>query len=313
MNSRLRGVLRRLRAHARLERLAIAAVWGSEEPPNPRHLIVLDYPLALRARYEREHPHPLLRALIDAQRAAYASRLERIVGLAASFTSIPVEPRAVAASAAGVEAGEPHWLNGFLPALDAMALYAFLVEGDPKRYLEVGSGNSTRFARRAIRDHRLRTRITSIDPHPRVEVERLCDESIRARVEDIDLAPLRSLEAGDILFVDHSHRIFTNSDATTVFLDVLPYLKAGVLIQLHDIFLPYDYPDVWADRHYSEQYALAALLLADQQRYEIVLPNTFVSRDAQLAAILAPLWQHPSLAAAERHGVSFWLRVRERS
>jgi hypothetical protein len=306
VNARLRGVLRRLRAHALLERLAIGAIWGCEEPPNPRHLIVLDYPLALRARYARTKPHPLLFALIDANRAAYASRLERIVAGLADFTAIPV-----AASTAGVEAGEPHWRNGFLPALDAMALYAFLVDGNPKRYLEVGSGNSTRFARRAIRDHRLRTRITSIDPHPRVEVERLCDESIRSRVEDIDLAPLLSLAAGDILFVDHSHRIFTNSDATTIFLDVLPYLKPGVLIQLHDVFLPYDYPDVWASRHYSEQYCLAAMLLADQRRYEIVLPNTFVSRDPQLAAILAPLWRHENLAGAEPHGVSFWLRVRE--
>lgn len=73
------------------------------------------------------------------------------------------------------------------------------------------------------------------------------------------------------------------------------------------------YPDVWADRHYSERSCLAALLLADQRRYEIVLPNTFVSRDPTLSAILAPLWQHASLAGAEPHGVSFWLRVRERA
>ena len=58
VKSQLRGVLRRLRAHARLERLAINAVWGSKEPPNPRHLIILDYPLAPRERYDRANPHP---------------------------------------------------------------------------------------------------------------------------------------------------------------------------------------------------------------------------------------------------------------
>ena len=184
---------------------------------------------------------------------------------------------------------------------------------NPIRYIEIGSGNSTKFARRAIQDQQLRTQITSIDPHPRATVEQICDHSIRLPVEDVELGLFEELEEDDILFIDNSHRIFTNSDATTVFLDVLPYLKPGVLVQFHDIYLPYDYPEEWRHRYYSEQYCLATLLLADRnRRYEIVLPNWFIFENALSHGILNdPVWQYPSLAGVEQHGGSFWLRVRE--
>ena len=64
-------------------------------------------------------------------------------------------------------------INGWLPGLDSAALYAFLARTDPALYLEVGSGNSTKFARRAITDHGLRTRLVSIDPQPRAEIDAL--------------------------------------------------------------------------------------------------------------------------------------------
>ena len=74
--------------------------------------------------------------------------------------------------------------------------------------------------------------------------------------------------------------------------------------------LPEDYPPEWLDRFYSEQYLLAAYLLAGGDRFSVELPNHFVSTDAELAAILAPLWDDPALAGVERHGGSFWIRTR---
>jgi hypothetical protein len=122
--------------------------------------------------------------------------------------------------------------------------------------------HSTKFARRAIRDHGLPTRIVSIDPDPRDEIDALCDTAIRESLEQIDLNVVDELERGDIVFIDGSHHCFMNSDVTVFFLDILPRLKPGTLVQFHDLMLPYDYPLEWIERYYSEQYLLAAYLQA---------------------------------------------------
>ena len=100
-----------------------------------------------------------------------------------------------------------------------------------------------------------------------------------------------------------------NSDVTMLFLDVIPRLKPGVLVQVHDVTLPYDYPAQWTDRHYSEQYLLAAYLLADENALDIVLPCAFASDDPDLHGILAPLWSAEWMKGAETYGGSFWFRT----
>jgi hypothetical protein len=180
--------------------------------------------------------------------------------------------------------------------------------GRPALYVEVGSGNSTKFVRRAIRDHGLATRVVSIDPQPRAEVDGLCDEIIRTPLEDADLSVFGRLEAGDVLFVDNSHRCLQNSDVTVVFLEVLPELRPGVLVGWHDIFLPDDYPAWWSDRYYSEQYLLATWLLGGAGRAEIVFPAWYVAQHTDLsAARLAALWSE--LGLEERHGNAFFVRT----
>jgi hypothetical protein len=177
-------------------------------------------------------------------------------------------------------------------------------------------------AARAIRDQQLRTRIISIDPQPRAEIDALCESVIRDPLEKVDLAVFDQLVPGDILFIDSSHRVFTNSDVTVLFLDVLPRLQPGVLVHMHDIFLPHDYPPEWRDRYYSEQYMLAATLLAHGPRFRVALPNAFIAQDPQLSAILSPLWRDPMFAPepvpADRSvpvadksgkGTSFWMRT----
>ncbi len=217
------------------------------------------------------------------------------------FEAIAVEPPAGST--------DPGWENGWLPILDSMVLYHFLAMHNPAHYLEVGSGNSTKFARRAIRDHRLKTVITSIDPQPRAEIDALCDVVIREKLENVGLSVFDALGADDILFIDNSHRMFMNSDATVTFLDVLPRLRKGVLIQIHDICLPYDYPAEWAERYYSEQYGLACYLLAEGQKLEIVLPNHFVICDQELAGTLDNVWDTDKLRNLQKNGCSFWMRI----
>ncbi|UHD16245.1 class I SAM-dependent methyltransferase [Thiocapsa bogorovii] len=155
----------------------------------------------------------------------------------------------------------------------------------------MGSGSSAKFACNAIGDYNLDTRIVSIDPFSRAEIERICDEVIRAPVEEVDLQLFGRPDTNDTLFIDSAHMILMNPDVTTIFLDVIPKLKSGVLVVIHDILLPYDYHSEWSDRGYSEQYFLASYILVEGGKFDIILPNYFISHDKDLKNILAPLWK----------------------
>lgn len=286
--------LRWLERHPTLHGIVLSA-FGLRRP------IFVDHRVNPVARFGYGRPeHPEILAMVEKNRASYAERLTGFVELD-QLATIPVHGNKGDRT--------PYWDNGWLPALDAIALYGLLTERNPKRYLEVGSGNSTKFARRAIDDHCLRTSVTSIDPQPRAHVDALCDSVIRDRLEDVAVDVFAGLEADDIVFVDGSHRVFMGSDATVFFLEILPLLRPGVFVHIHDILLPRDYPPEWRYRYYSEQYLLAAFLLADPARFEVVLPNAFINGDEQLHGLLDPLWQR--IGYTEKYlPTSFWLRVR---
>ena len=266
--------------------------------------IRLDFPFDSVPRWGYGKPsHPKLYELINAQRDTYRDTLQRFLSLKEYLVKIP---RFELSS----EPSTPYWMNGWIPGLDGVALYSLLVFFNPKHYLEIGSGISTKFARRAIRDHNLRTKIISIDPHPRAEIDSICDTVIRQPLENVNLTVFDALEDGDVVFVDGSHRVFMNSDVTVFFLDVLPKLKQGVLIHIHEIFLPYDYPPEWRERYLSEQYLLAVSLLAGSERFEILLPNVFISRDQELSKVLLPLWTHEAMGGIESYGYSCYLKIK---
>jgi len=296
-------LMRRLTARVRrswtLREWAIrAAAWMA-----PDRVVVLDMPPTAGRRWNADHPHAGLSQIINANRAIYANNLRAFLALTEELVRIPIERPD--------ESTEPCWNNGWIPASDGVALYGFVATCKPRRYIEVGSGNSTLFARRAIRDGHLETRITSIDPWPRASIDRICDEVIRQPAETVSAGVFDCLEAGDILYIDGSHRVLMNSDVTALFLDVLPLLKPGVLVHVHDITLPHDYPAEWAGRWYSEQYLLAAFLLAKEAKFDILLPNWFIKHDAELSGMLDPLWQRPELQGIALYGgCSFWMRAR---
>ena len=125
----------------------------------------------------------------------------------------------------------------------------------------------------------------------------------------MDLSVFDQLKAGDFLYVDGSHCCFQNSDVTVIFLEILPDLKPGVIVEFHDILLPYDYPTIWKERYYSEQYLLAVCLLTNPEKYKILQPNSFISSDPELGHILDPLWDKINLKKTERHGGSFWIQI----
>ena len=176
---------------------------------------------------------------------------------------------------------------------------------NPKSFIEIGSGESTKFARRAIKDFGLKTKITSIDPSPRSYIDEVCDQAIREPLGEIDLDFNKILGKDDILFIDGSHRVFQNSDATICFLDIIPNLKSGVLVHFHDILLPWDYSKKYGgERYYNEQYLLAVYILAQRSSFEIVLPNYFISKEPQYNGLLK------RFNLGELVGSSFWIRIK---
>jgi hypothetical protein len=264
---------------------------------NSHRLIELDYPVIPRVRHGGDEPvEPRLGKLIGAGDARYAETISSFLPLVESLSKIPAKSE---------QPGKPHWNNGWIPAFDAVSLYAQLVLRNPPMYLEIGSGNSTKFARQAISDFDLRTKIVSIDPCPRSDVDAICDEVIRMPFEDAPTEAYSILSSTDMLFFDGSHRSFQNSDVTVFFTELLPALPNGILTGVHDILLPCDYPADWLNRHYSEQYLLACWLLAGD-RLHIDLPLRHCSWRPDLGGILDPLWNHPNLVGSDTHGCAFW-------
>jgi predicted O-methyltransferase YrrM len=181
---------------------------------------------------------------------------------------------------------EPAWHGVPYAPFDAAVLYTMIRTYRPAIYLEIGSGITTCFAHRAIRDSGLSTRIISIDPEPRARIDSICNSVIRAGLEVCDLEVFSRLQANDIVFFDGSHRSFMNSDVTVFFIDVLPSLKPGVIVHIHDVMLPYDYPD-WAKNWYwNEQYMLAVYLMGHMPRLAPLAPTAFICSDPEFAAEL---------------------------
>jgi hypothetical protein len=272
-----------------------------------KHPVYVDYALRHRPRYGwGRPPHETLSALLQRSCGRYERFLESVAGCADGLRRISVVSDG---------ATDPYWMNGYVQDLDAAELYALPCILESRRYVEIGSGHSTRFVARAREDHGLDVRIVSIDPEPRAEIDALCDDLHRSPLEALPLDLFDALEANDILMVDGSHRCFQNTDVSVVFLDVLPRLAPGVVVYLDDVFLPLDYPPEWEERHYSEQYLLAVLLLADRgRRYEVLFPGYFSHVDPGLRRLTDDFWRDvavPGLVRTQPNG--FLLRIRDAS
>lgn len=265
--------------------------------------LFLEYKVDFKPRYGHgKPPHAQLYCIIDDKRDHYKSYIQKAISYKENIWTIQDASKET-------NPQNPAWNNGFLPGLDIVGIYTMISEWKPKKYIEIGSGNSTKVTYKAKKEQNLDTQIISIDPMPRAEIDDLADRVVRKPFENIDFDIIEELEENDILFVDNSHRILPNSDATVFFLEILPRLKPGVVVHIHDIYLPYDYPQFMCDRFYSEQYGLAMYLLANPQKYETILPNYFIFEDQELFEMTAPIWAHENLKGVEKHGGSFWLRI----
>lgn len=199
---------------------------------------------------------------------------------------------------------------------DAWALAAMLVDVRPARIVEIGSGYSSALTMDICEEHLGgKVELTFVEPYPKLLRELMRHEDrvrytvVESPVQDIDPAVIDKLEPNDVLFIDSTHVAKAGSDVMFEFFDLLPRLKPGVLVHIHDIFYPFEYPEDWffkENRSWNEAYVLRALLTGNDD-YEILLWNHYLSlhhaerlRKAMPAGL--PIW-----------GGSIWLRVRERA
>ena len=267
--------------------------------------LFLEYKVDFKPRYGHGKPaHQDLYKIIDKNRDGYSDLINKALSYKDKIWTIRD-------SSKETDPIKPSWNNGFLPGLDIIGIYTLMSELKPKKYIEIGSGNSTKVAYKAKVEQNLDTEIVSIDPMPREWIDNLADKVIRKPFENIDFNILDELNENDILFVDNSHRIMPNSDSMVFYLEILPRLKKGVIVHIHDIYLPYDYPQFMCDRFYSEQYGLAMYLLANPEKYDTILPNYFIFEDKELSDLISPIWNHENLNGVEKHGGSYWIRIND--
>ena len=180
----------------------------------------------------------------------------------------------------------PHFFyhNEWYSLGDAEYLYNMIRHLKPKRIIEVGSGVSTLLAREAIEKNKIENsdytcQHICIEPYGRPWLTSIDVELIREKVENIELNFFQQLEAGDILFIDSSHIIRPQGDVLFEYLEVLPTLRSGVYIHVHDVFTPRDYDEGWILKHHllwNEQYLLEAFLSFNDQ-FRVIGALNFLS------------------------------------
>ena len=158
--------------------------------------------------------------------------------------------------------------NGSFEGGDAEYFYNLIRLKKPARIFEIGSGNSTLMARKAIKANHeenpnYQCKHFCIEPYEMPWLEAVGVDVIRQKVEDLDISAFAELVEGDILFIDSSHIIRPQGDVLFEYLELLPSLNRGVIVHLHDIMSPKDYRKEWIVdqvRFWNEQYLLEAFL-----------------------------------------------------
>ncbi|MFO1113457.1 MAG: class I SAM-dependent methyltransferase, partial [Rhodospirillales bacterium] len=195
--------------------------------------------------------YPALVPLFSSAEPALRQVFDAVDGCASALLAIAED---------AAPAPAPRFRQDWFPRLDAAAAYALVCSRRPARLVEVGCGHSTRWFARAVADGGLATLLTALDPRPRASLAGLPVTFIRTPLQRAGGGPFDALAAGDILSLDGSHILMPGTDVDIALNRVLPRLPAGVLVHVHDIFLPDPYPLRWAWRGYNEQQAIAAML-----------------------------------------------------
>jgi len=228
----------------------------------------------------------------------------------AEFRQFPLEPTG--------ESSDYHLVNGSFMAIDGNMYYGLVRSLAPSKIVEIGSGNSTKLASAAIernaREGRRRSELVCIEPFHSEQLSRMSGVSsvLQQYVQEVDLALFESLGPGDILFIDSTHTVRPGGDVWWEICEILPRLRPGVLVHVHDVSLPKPYPAHYMDdqRYWMEQYFLQAFLTFND-RYSIVWPGNYLMlRDPdRMKARFGS--EYAAMVGAHPHAepASFWMRV----
>jgi len=203
--------------------------------------------------------------------------------------------------------------NGAFESVDGEIYYCMIRYFKPRKVIEIESGNSTYLAAQAILknklDNGINAELIAIEPYPN-EILRKgfpgLSKLIISDVQDINLSEFSSLQENDILFIDSSHVLKIGSDVKYEFLEILPRLNKGVLIHIHDIFLPAEYPKQWVferNLFWNEQYLLQAFL-ANNSAFKVLWGGSYMH-------LKNPEKLAKSFSSYKKESVwpgSFWLR-----
>jgi Methyltransferase domain len=206
--------------------------------------------------------------------------------------------------------------NGLFDGIDALVAYCMVRHFQPRLIIEVGSGFSSLAMGEAASKNGCAP-IICIEPFPRDFLRKGfpgLQTLIEKNVQEINLKFFSQLQSGDILFIDSSHTVKIGGDVNYLFLEVLPRLKPGVVVHVHDIFLPFEYRRDWVMdefRFWSEQYLLQAFLSFNLE-FEVLMANRYLAHKYRddLKVTFANL---ANLEAARPSslrwvGGSFWMR-----
>lgn len=191
---------------------------------------------------------------------------------------------------------------------DGIMLYSFMRHFQPKRIIEIGSGFSSAMMLDTKDLFLNDTSLTFIEPYPALlyslfkEKDKQQCKVFDTKVQNVDIEEFKKLEANDILFIDSSHVSKTGSDVNYELFKILPNLKSGVIIHIHDIFYPFEYPEEWVygGRNWNENYLVRAFL-SYNDKFEILHFATFIHKHHKAAFENMPL-------TYKNKGGNLWIR-----
>ncbi len=211
--------------------------------------------------------------------------------------------------------------NGSFEWMDGRMLYYFMTLSKPSKIIEIGSGDSTLLMYNTKKLLNLNTKIICIDKNPHPIIKKLSNNNEIVLIEDdlvnVELKIFESLGKSDMLFIDSSHTVKMNSDVMFYFSVIFPILKSGVIVHIHDIFLPYEYPFGWVNNgiFWNEQYLLY-VFLQNTQKMRVLFSSNYAKYKYKnkLISLQENFYENKILVDRQDDdepfaGGSFWLHV----
>lgn len=204
--------------------------------------------------------------------------------------------------------------NDFFGSVDGEILYSMIRHFKPKKVFEIGSGFSTYASAQAILRNKSENddcagELIAFEPYPNDVLKAGfpgLSKLVPKEIQAINISKFSDLKENDILFIDSSHVLNIGSDVQYEFLEILPRLNKGVLIHIHDVFLPSEYPKEWVLDNFifwNEQYLLQAFLEFNDS-FEVIWSANYMN-------ITYPEKLEQSFDSYERgktRPASFWIR-----